>query len=472
MAQIPFLGPAYRARSVALACQRSVNLYLEADESKGESARAMLVGTPGMRAWAPALAVQAGEGVRALYPLSNGYLMAVAGASVYWINASGAAALVGTLRTSTGPVGIDENGSTAAIADGAARYAVNMTSWVMETLSGGAADRVAFIDGYFAFNRPNSQQFDVSDLYSTAIADSSYASAEGAPDRLVSLIADHRELWLFGQTSTEVWVNSGNADFPFERLPQAFIQAGCAAAHSVCRLDNSVVWLGSGERGTGIVWRADGYRPVRISTHAIERAIQSYPTVSDAFAFVYQQDGHEFYVLTFPSADRTWAFDAATGEWHERAWFDAGNVQRAHRASCAAAYAGGVIVGDRASGQLAVYDLDTYTEGGSPIRRIRTAQHLKSPDLRRRAHRMLQIDMESGTGLQTGQGTVPQAMLRWSDDGGRTWGGEMWASFGRVGEYKARARWRRLGSAFDRVYELTIADPVKVAIVGAVAEID
>lgn len=470
--RIPFLGPAYRARAAALATQRCVNLYLEADESKSENWPAMLIGTPGLKAWGTALSVQQGEGVRALYPLSTGYLLAVAGSKVYWLNASGVPTFIGSLTTTTGPVSIDENGQTAALADGLARYAVDLSTWQMTTLDGGAADRVAFIDGYFVFNRPNTQQFDVTDLYSTSISALSFASAEGAPDRLVSLIADHRELWLFGQTSTEVWVNSGNADFPFERLPQAFIQAGCAAVNSPCRLDNSVFWLGSDERGSGVVWRADGYRPMRVSTHAIEREIQSYPTISDAYAYSYQQEGHAFYVLTFPAVDRTWCYDTATGEWHERAWYDSQNVQRAHRGGCAAAYVNRVVVGDRMSGQLYTYDLDTYTEAGTPIRRVRTAQHVRDGDLRRRSHKMLQVDMERGTGLVTGQGELPQAMLRWSDDGGRTWSGEMWASFGAIGEYTARARWRRLGSAFDRVYELTISDPVKVAILGAVAEID
>ena len=444
-----------------------MNLYLEADESKAEQTRAMMIGTPGQVPWTT---LPGSGAIRGMYPLANGFLLAVQGSGVYRVTGAGTPQLLGSLLTNAGPVSIEENGQVAVMADGQRRYVVDYDAGTVSTLGQDPSDRVAFIDGYFIFNRSQTQFFDITDLYSTTIVGT--AAASGSPDRLVTLIADHRELWLFGQTATEVWTNTGNADFPFERLPQAYIQTGCIAPHSVARMDNTVFWLGADERGAGIVWRADGYRAARVSTHAIEHEIQAYATTADAFAYAYQQDGHTFYVLTFPSADRTWCYDAATGEWHERAWFDALNQQRAHRASCAANYLNRVLVGDTQSGAISEYSLSAYTEAGTPIRRIRTAQHEKDPSLRRLAHRMLQVDMERGVGVPFGQGSQPQAMLRWSDDGGNTWSSEAWATFGAVGEYQARARWRRLGSAFDRVYELTISDPVKVAIVGAVAEID
>ena len=466
MPATPFIGPAYRSRSLVLSGQRCVNLYLESDEGKGGKNPAMLVGTPGLKAFGT---VPGAGGIRALFALPTAELLAVRGAQVYRVNPSGAATLVGALLTSAGPVSIDSNGESALLVDGVARYSLDLLTVGAPIVvdSTDPSDRVAFIDGYLIVNRTATQQFLVSDLFSTTFDPTSFASAEGSPDKLVALIADHRELWLFGQISTEVWSNSGNVDFPFERIPGAFIQTGCAAPFSVCRMDNSIFWLGADERGTGMIWRADGYRPTRISTHAIEREIQSYPVTSDAIAYAYQQEGHAFYVLTFPTADRTWVYDASVGEWHERGWFDAFGVQHRHRPSCCAQYQGRVVVGDWQTGELSTYDLETYTERGEPIRRIRTGYHDASPDLTVTTFDDFQVDMESGVGLQAGQGVNPQAMLRFSDDGGRTWSTEAWASFGRVGEYTARARWRRLGRARDRVFEVTVTDPVKVIMLGA-----
>ena len=285
----------------------------------------------------------------------------------------------------------------------------------------------------------------------------------------MSLIVDHRELWLLGERTTEVWFNSGDVNFPMSRIQGAFIEHGCAATHSVCKLDNSVFWMGADDKGRGMVFRAAGYVPQRISTHALEYAIGQYARVDDAIGWTYQQEGHAFYVLTFPTANATWCFDASTGLWHERAYRDASNALGRHRGNCHMVFAGKNIVGDWESGKLYALDLDTYTDNGDAIPRIRSCPHIAN-DLKRVFYAALQIDMETGVGLTDGQGSDPQAMLQWSDDGGFTWSNELWASIGKLGERKTRVRWRRLGKARDRVFQVTITDPVKVEIVGASLE--
>jgi hypothetical protein len=152
--------------------------------------------------------------------------------------------------------------------------------------------------------QPGTQQFQITQLLTTNIDPLDFASAEGAPDLLISLIVDHREVWLFGETSTEVFFNSGNADFPLERIQGAFIQQGCAAKNTPARFGGSVVWLTANEQGQGMVVKAQGYQPVRISTHAVEYAINQYASIDDAIGFSYQCEGHSFYVLTFPTAQR------------------------------------------------------------------------------------------------------------------------------------------------------------------------
>lgn len=457
-----FVGGAYSARSRALDAQRTVNLYPEVGTGASRSP-AMLVGTPGLALWA----TLDGAGVRGLLRFSATTAIAVSGGNVYSLTTAGTETLLGTIGGS-GPVSMASNGTTVAIATGSGLHFVDVAAGTVTTAAY-VAGTVDFIDGRFVFNEAGTGRFRATEAYGTTIDALDFATAEGSPDGLVALIVDHREIWLFGEQSSEVWFNAGTAGFPYERIQGAHIEHGCAAVRSVAKADNSVFWLGADDKGQGIVLRAVGYQPQRISTHAIEYAIGQYGTISDAVAWTYQQEGHSFYVLSFPTADATWVYDASTNEWHERAWRDSMNEYHRHRGACHMAFAGHNIVGDWENGNLYRLDLGTYTDNGDTIVRIRQAPHLVS-DGKRVFHRSLQIDMETGVGLVTGQGSDPQAMLQWSNDGGATWSNEHWASIGRIGQYVARVRWNRLGQARDRVYRLTITDPVKVAITGATLE--
>jgi hypothetical protein len=331
---------------------------------------------------------------------------------------------------------------------------------------------VGYLDSYFVFNEPNSQRVWVTSLLDgTAIDPLDFASAEGNPDNIVSLMVDHREVWLFGNNTVEVWYNAGLADFPLARIEGAFMETGCLAPYSVAKLDNAVFWLGSDARGNGIVYRNQGYNAQRVSTHAIEWQIQQYGVLNDAIGYSYQQDGHSFYVLTFPTAQATWVFDVATGAWHERAYWD-GVQYRRHRSNCQANFVGQVLVGDWENGRVYAFDLEVYQDNNDLQRWLRSWRALPTGQntLKRTAHHALQLDCETGIGINTGQGSNSQVMLRWSDDGGHTWSNEHWASMGKLGEYGKRVIWRRLGMTAklrDRVYEISGSDPVKIAIMGA-----
>jgi hypothetical protein len=236
-------------------------------------------------------------------------------------------------------------------------------------------------------------------------------------------------------------------------------------------MDNGLFWLGRDRRGQGIVYRANGYTGVRISTHAVEWQIQQYADLSDAIAYTYQQDGHSFYVLIFPSANTTWVYDAATQAWHERAGFVDGAFTR-HRSNCQMAFNNKIVVGDFENGNIYSFDLDDFSDNGSIQKWLRTWRALPTGqnNLHRTAQHMMQLDCESGVGINLGQGDDPQVMLRWSDDGGHTWSNEHWASMGKIGQYYKRVIWRRLGMTVklrDRVYEVSGTDPVKIAIMGA-----
>jgi len=471
MAAFPFVGASYTARSKTFDSQRCVNLYPEMSQSGPGASKsvAALIGTPGLALWAT---LGAGP-VRGMLRFSDSIALVVSGQGVYTVTPAAETALLCTIDDAAGPesrVAMASNGTLVAIATGGGLYFVDPATGVL-TVSEYVADRVAFIDGYFVFNESGTGRFRITSLYSSDIDALDFATAEGSPDSLVSLLVDHRELWLFGGNSSEVWFNSGNTDFPFDRIQGAFIEQGCAAKASVAKMDNTVFWLTADDRGQGTVQRAAGYQPQRVSTHALEFAIASYPRIDDAVAFTYQQEGHSFYVLSFPSGNATWVYDASTNLWHERAWRDQtdGSLNR-HRAQCHMAFAGANLVGDWEDGSLYRLDLDTYTDNSAPIARIRSCPHLAA-DLKWQFFTALQIDMEAGVGLSSGQGADPKAMLQCSDDGGFSWGNEMWARMGRIGERRTRVRWRRLGKSRDRVFRVTITDPVKVAIVGASAEL-
>jgi hypothetical protein len=470
--QSPILGASYVARSVNAADNRMVNLYPETTPDGGKTA-AFLTRCPGLQ-----FLQTIGTGpIRALWAhQTNGSdFYVVSGLEVYKVTGlTNVPTLIGNV-TGTGPVSIADNGTQIFFACNPDGFIYNEVTNVFAQITDPdfpGAVTVGYLDGYFVFNEPDSQRVWVTSLLDGLSVDPlDFASAEGSPDGLVAINVDHREAWLFGTDSIEVWYDAGLADFPLTRIQGAFNEIGCVAAFSVAKLDNGLFWLGTDARGQGIVYRANGYTGQRISTHAIEYAIAQYGNISDAVAYTYQQEGHAFYVLNFPTGNATWVYDVATQAWHERAGWLNGVFTR-HRSNCQCNFGGNTIVGDFENGNIYKMTLNVYADNDQPQKWLRSWRALPSGqnNLKRTAHHSLQLDCESGTGLATGQGDDPQVMLRWSDDGGHTWSNEHWAPMGKIGAYYQRVFWRRLGMTLklrDRVYEVSGTDPVKVAIMGA-----
>jgi hypothetical protein len=344
-------------------------------------------------------------------------------------------------------------------------YGLNWS--VLPTTDGAftGATSVDIVDNYFVYNRPDTQQFGASAVLSPISSSISFGSKDGAPDDLVSLIVDHREVYLLGEVSSEVWIDAGTSPFPLQRIPGTSTQHGIAAKYSVARLGNSFAYLSRNIRGQAQIVQMNGYVPTRISTHAVENSLTN-QTVSDAVAWTYQLEGHEVYVISFPSIQLTWCYDVATQMWHK--WLYTNNLGQYERArgNCCAQFQGLVMVGDYSNGKIYKLDRDNYTDDGQQVTRLRRAPHLVA-DFQRQYFDELQIQFQPGVGLSTGQGDNPQAMLKWSDDGGSTWSNEHWVTVGAIGKYANRAIWRRLGWARDRVFEVSISDPVKAVIVSA-----
>lgn len=425
----------------------------------------------------------------------------------------GAGVTAGTVLISfgTGSGGLGTYGvSSAGAVSSTTLYALNWT--VLPNTDGAfsGATSVDILDNYFVYNRPNSQEFGSSDLLSPISNGLNYSFKDGAPDDLVALIVDHREIYLLGYNSSEAWVDVGAVPFPFQRIPGTNTQHGIAAKYSISRLGNSFAYVSQNLRGQAQIMQMNGYKPERISTHAVENSLVN-QYISDAIAWTYQIEGHECYVVTFPSINLTWVYDIATQMWHKMMYWNNDGTYSRHRGNCACLFQGMVIVGDYENGKLYQLDQTNYTDDGQHVRRLRRAPHLVA-DLQRQYFDEFQIQFQPGVGNSgsffvsnpanpnaiylgdsytiSDTGTLliavdgiyvlatqpvvldnsvsnPQAMLRWSNDGGSTWSKEYWVSIGAMGKYKNRAIWRRLGVARDKVFEVVVTDPVKAVIVSA-----
>jgi Phage stabilisation protein len=410
---------------------------------------------------------------------------------------------LGTGSGSTGTYTINNSQTVAS----ETMYALNWT--VLPSTDGAftGGETCDIVDNYFVYNRPASQQWGASGVLSPISGSTSFSSKDGSPDNLVALIVDHREVYLMGEASSEVWTDVGAVPFPFQRIPGTSTQHGVAARFSLARLGDSFAYVSRNNRGQAQIMQMKGYVPSRISNHAVENSITN-QYVDDAIAWTYQLEGHEVYVVSFPTLNLTWAYDIASGMWHKWLYTDNTGTYSRHRGNCCAVFQGMVLVGDYANGSIYELDKQNYTDNGQNIRRLRRAPHLVT-DLQRQYFDELQIQFQPGVGttgtsvstdtnIYLGSPYVigasatltiaptltyvigvanpitsltdtnyPQAMLRWSNDGGSTWSREYWVTIGQEGKYKNRAIWRRLGMARDRVFEVSITDPVNAVIVSA-----
>lgn len=416
--------------------------------------------------------------------------------------------VVTALGTGTGGLGTYTLSASSTVAVAQTMYAINFS--VLPQSDGGfsGGTSVDVVDNYFVYSRPDSQWWGASDLLSPISANLSYGIKDGAPDNLVALIVDHREVYLMGEASSEVWADVGAVPFPFQRIPGTSTQHGVAAKFSISRLGNSFAFVSRNNRGQAQIMQMSGYLPQRISNHAVENTLVN-QYIDNAIAWTYQLEGHEVYVVSFPSLELTWAYDATTQMWHKWLYTADDNTYQRHRGNCCAVFQGMVLIGDYENGKIYELDKTNYTDDGQLVRRLRRAPHLVT-DLQRQYFEEFQIQFQPGVGqgglllsapnyiryltdpyylapndaltigafeiVQIGNYTGvpqnlyvtnPQAMLRWSNDGGSTWSREYWTSIGQQGKYKNRAIWRRLGQARDRVFEVSITAPVKAVIVSA-----
>lgn len=480
--RLPLIGGSYVARSIIANAQRCINLFPERNPADAP-VPVTHYQRPGLR---PLVAPSTAAPCRGVFRASNGNGYCVIGQNVYSISPSWMLTQIGQLQVyGTVPCSMTDNGIDALLVDstpwGFTIHLADNTFTPISDMTGAfvGATRVDVIDTFVLWNQPGTNQFGSTLSNQITPFDPQQSAAKSDyPDPLVSLIVNRHEILLLGQVKSEIWYDAGNAQFPFAELPGAYIEHGLCAPYSLASQDISVYWLGQDQQGQGIVFRQRGYETRRISNHALEFAIQGYAVITDAVAYTYQQGGHIFYVLSFPSADATWVYDDATEEWHQRCWTDpTGGLHRTRDVLGAFIY-GTNVVGDWENGTLYALDQSVFTDtvGGvaGPISWIRTFPHILTglgpqgqlvlADGKRMQFYQFVADIEAGTDASA---TPPQVTLRYSDDRGRTFTGTILQSLGQEGEYLTQPSWRGTGIARDRIFELEMSTQAQCALNGA-----
>ena len=463
-----FLGGQHKGFSPNQNTQETVNMFLEVDLS--EDNKLTLYRVDGKIAF---LTLPTAP----IYGMSEfrGVLYVVAGAYLYKVLNDYSYTTIGTVDLDFDTTIAANNAGQVCFNSGVTNkaYVYNTNTSVLAQITDPAfygSPRVDYLDGYGVFVRPNTQEFYVSAYNDFLTFDGLEFNSNGSdPDNLVTGIVDHRELVLFGRKTTSFWFAVEGTTFSLDRRQGADMEVGCAADLSVAKIDNTVFFLGSNAYGSGLVYKLNQYTPQIISNRGIEYLINSLTRIDDAFAYTYQKNGHSFYVLTFPTDNKTLVYDASIGD-NELAW----SVRETYglgrdRASCYAFAFGKHLVGDFVSGVLYELDENTHTDAGLPIAWSRTTAHIIS-DYKRVKHNEVILNFQTGVGLE--DGTDPLCYLTYSDDGGHSYITPREASLGVIGQRKNRVMWARLGYSRDRVYKVFGSETVKTVLMGGYIDVE
>jgi hypothetical protein len=449
MRYVPAIGPSGAVADRKTSIQRSINLYLNEVESPGEDKVATLESAPGYASYLTMPGT-----IRGSYN-ADGRWFVVAGTTLYEI-VSGAAVSRGTVLTGDF-VSMRHGQAQLVLAMGSIGYVFQLNTNTLLQITDAdylGSDWVETMDGYFIFATPGTDQFQISAIDDASTIDAlDFSSADIAPDLIVTHRVMKRELYIFGTTSTEIWINSGDATFPFARYNATPIDVGAVGLRSVARAADSLVWVGQTDKGKGYVYLMEGHQPRRISTRAVEEALATSTDLTECKVWGYQTSGHEFVGISAPGMETDWVWDAASRNWHERgklagvSWAPLGldhyTVVDGQLYACAAA-------------EIYRVSRDYRTAGSSPLIRERTWPHLVSPSLDDVSYRQLEVACTTGTG-----GNIT---LEVSNDGGAVYGAPLLRSLGATGRRMQRVRWHMLGSARDRVFRLRCADDVDLTI--------
>lgn len=461
--KIDFLGGAYRGRSPNASPQECINFFYEKGEDEDT-----LVSTPGATVFDSSYSGEVRGGIG-----FNSRAFFVIGNKLVSYDAQGTSIDHGNLNSSSGRVGMAHNGTRPGanqqimIVDGTEEYIFDNLTNTVTSVGTKGSESVIFMDGYFFYSEKGTDRIWNTNLYNGVVTDATdFITAEGDPDPILGLATDQRQLIAGGGITTSMFYNAGTIDNVLSRFQGGYTQTGLAAPHALARFDNTVMWLTKNERGEGMVVRpGEGINPSIVSTPAVNYQISQYSRIDDAFAYVYQDEGHEFFVLTFPTAGVTWAYDASTQEWHKRQHPINGKLDR-ERYNCHVFAFGKHLLGDFENGKIYEFDSSIGTFDGVRVPRIRISPEVSSKERRERIS-TVQLDIEEGLGDPNEEDSL--FWLSYSKNGGHTFSNERRQSGGNLGQYAKRLLWRRLGHARNWIFKIRTWSPNRIIIKGLIA---
>lgn len=482
--QIPITGPAYIHASQDVNYQRCVNQYPIEIGPDGRGVNSTLIPSPGRRS------VLEFEGVNNIRGILSafGFLYVVAGDTVFKYDLNPITGTVnseeeiGTLQTDSGLVVMAYSETQLMIVDNPNGYVYDFESGDFEQIVLAAfagASYVVFLQGYFIVCNPASNRMQHSGLNDATSWDPlDFATAEARPDNIVGLASNRGELWVFGETSVEVWDNTANpTGFAFTVIEGAGMDTGCSAAHSITDIDNRIMWMDN--RGRVVLSDASkfirnnntGYTIITVSTDALNKEFSSYDTLADIVAIQYTDRGHLMWQMTSPNANKTWVYDYTTNLWHERSYFDATTGRETFDiAQLYCKLGNSDIMAGVKFGKIYVSSPEILTDDGTPIIRLRSTM-VFNDEFNIRVVDELLVRLQTGTVPPSGSGSDPVVSMRYSNNGGHSWSQWIPRSMGKVGEYAKTISWNRLGYGREWILEFKIVEPILYSIIDASARI-
>lgn len=463
---IPFVGPRSKNEIVQVNSQETLNLYPSIDAARGKHSVSLKV-TPGLT-----LVANHGFGsCRSNGEKFSDKLYFVLGNLLASVDSNGGTSSVGTLNTSVGRCSVARGRDYVMAVDGGDGYTYDGTTFatISDADFPASPEQCAYLDGYFIVNDADTDRFYISSLEDpTSWAALDFETAASDPDDVVGITTTHRDLYAFGSETIQVYYNSGNADFPFTVYPQGVLEWGLHAPFSVAKSQGRIFFLAQTNEGSVFFVMLNGFQGAVISDENLSREIAAFPKYDDAYGYCYQDRGQTFYVVTFPLGDRTFVYSLETGMWHRR---QTGTSAGRYAAGGHGYLSNTHFIGDGAGSKMYRLDHSKFTDDGTTIIRQRTSE-VFHVERRRLQINQLELEFEPGVGLTSGQGNDPQAMLRYSRDGGKTWSNEIWRAIGKKGAYRDRTIWNQLGVGREFVFEVSVSDPVKANILGGYIDMD
>ena len=469
--RVDLFGVGTKSESWAITAQRRVNCQIEIRREQDRT-RFALTGRPGLTSFITTLGGNTTRGMWAVNTLATPLLFVVQSGTLYSINNAGVTSVIGTIGTTSGDVSMADDGTYLVLVDGASGYYYNMvTPAGLTKITDGnfttSPKYVTWQDTYFIVTSGATNQFQLSNNADPTTWPAVNISTTGSmPGALQAGLADHSVLNLFGQNYSEFWQDAGTPDFPYAVIPGSAQTFGLGSPWSLTQYDNSIAGLFTNREFARIAARMSGFSLRKISDHDMDEILATYSTISDARGGAFNIGGHPMYLVNFPTGGASFAYDGLANAWTEWQATDGTRFWGEKFAK----FQDRMCVSDRRNGNIYQFDDTVYTDNGSSIPWEVTSKHIWNDD-KYIGIEHLQIDVESGVGLATGQGVTPVMDLQVSKDGGNTFRSFGFASVGAVGAYTQRVIWRSLGAARDWVLKLRITDPVKRVVTGASAEI-